>query len=53
MINRDDLQTDEERAVWDASYIGKVSALADAVTELKRAIYDALPKWLQRFLERP
>lgn len=51
-MNPDDLSP-EDRALWDKSYIGQVTALQHTWREVKRAIYDALPKWLSRFLERP
>lgn len=52
MINRDDL-TPEQQEIWDKSYLGQVAKLEAAVLELKRAIYDALPKWLHKFITRP
>lgn len=50
MINRDDLSP-EERAMYDASLVGSVDRLDREVKELKRSIYNALPKFLRRLFQ--
>lgn len=42
--------TDEERAVYDASFVGAVDRLHREVNVLKRAIMEALPLWLRRLI---
>ena len=42
--------TDEERAIYDASFVGVVDKLNRAVDDLKQALIDALPAWLRRLL---
>ena len=46
MIDRDKL-TPEERAVYDASFVGAFDRLDREWINLKCAIYDALPKRIQ------
>ena len=42
--------TDEERAIYDATFVGAVDRLYREVEGLKQAIIDALPAWLRRLL---
>ena len=46
MINRDDLLP-EDRAIYDASFIGAIDRLDHEWVNLKRAVYDALPRSIQ------
>ncbi len=52
MSYRDTL-TPEERAAYDASYVGSVDRLGREVRSLRHAVYAALPlslRWLFRWL---
>lgn len=49
MINRDDL-THEQREAYDRSYVGSVDRLNREVQAVKRAIFDAMPRVIQRFI---
>lgn len=49
MINRDDLPP-EDRAAYDASYVGAVDRLDREVANLKQAVFEVLPPIVRRLI---